>query len=222
MDTEGPVYPVHPSQAQGNEFNWILKSLLSWCKETEEVWMKGCIGLTAHKARLSSPPSASPSYWVLLPCRCFSPIGPPCWPHKRPLCRVHFSCRMHPTDPTKPCIPQSPGGATHSCHHLPGRAARVRRGGKTPTPLIEGLQQAFVTSTVQHERKSSHPPIWKEKHMECINAGTRDPQLEGDTGCSYLADACRVLPSSLLLSPVAICSVLSRVFLGFCSLSVCL
>lgn len=184
--------------------------------------MKGCIGLTAHKARLSSPPSASPSYWVLLPCRCFSPLGPPCWPHKRPLCRVHFSCRMHPTDPTKPCIPQSPGGATHSCHHLPGRAARVRRGGKTPTPLIEGLQQAFVTSTVQHERKSSHPPIWKEKHMECINAGTRDPQLEGDTGCSDLADACRVLPSSLLLSPVAICSVLSRVFLGFCSLSVCL
>lgn len=174
------MHPMHPSRAQGNGLNWLLKLLLTWCKETEEVGMKGCIGPMAHKARSSSLPSASPSsYWVLLPCRSSSPLGPPCWPHKGPLRGVHFPCRMHPTDPTKPWIPQSPGGATHGCHRPPGRAARVWRGGKTPTPLIEGLQRAFVTSTAQRERKSSCPPIWKERRMGWINAGTRDPQLEG-------------------------------------------
>lgn len=61
----------------------------------------------------------------------------------------------------------------------PGRVARVRWGEKTPTSLIEGLQQAFVTSVVRRERKSSQPPIWKESQTGWIKAGTRDPQLEG-------------------------------------------
>lgn len=133
--------------------------------------------------------------------------------------RVRSPRRMHPADP--PRRAQSPSGAACGCHRIPGRAARVRWGGKTPTPLIEGLEQACVMSVVRRERKSSQPAIWKGSRIGWIKAGTQDLSWKG-LGHSYSAGARQALPYSLLPSPVEGCSVLSRVFLGFCSLSVCL
>ena len=70
-------------------------------------------------------------------------------------------------------------------------------------------------------KESCWPPVWRESRAGWAEAGTRDLWLEG-AGCSYSAEALRARPFSLLLSAVEGCSLLSRVLLGFCSLSVCL
>lgn len=89
--------------------------------------MKGHIGPVACKAGLASPSA----YWVLLSCCDFSPLGPPCRPHRS--AQSPFS--LQDVSHGALALPPAAAMPTWGVWHVFGGEGKNR--GKTP--LIEGL-----------------------------------------------------------------------------------
>lgn len=116
--------------------------------------------------------SLSPA--VPIPFLCFSAL-------LQPLCSL-----LSPQD--VPLTPHAEGHSVGSTRGTPraaaiaraGRAARAQqaalRGGKPPTPLIEGLQQAFITRVACHREKNTSGHRLGKTWAGSTGAGDQDAQ----------------------------------------------